>query len=124
MATLCNIYKFYHAAHKNGAVTCSKIESILFCCVLQQHFFTIFCRTARKNIYGTRCNFFMRMQCNKLHCMRTKKLHRGALPYRTPPFADSHNSLFLHDSPAIRSVILHFAPLRKELVFCFFRRAL
>ena len=27
---------------------------------------------------------------------------------------------FLHDSPAIRSVILHFAPLRKELVFASF----
>ena len=51
------------------------------------------------------------------------KIFKTSFFYRTPPFADSQHSLFLHDSPAIRSVILHFAPMRKELVFCFFRRA-
>ena len=44
--------------------------------------------------------------------------------YQTPLFADSQHLLFLHDSPAIRSIILHFAPLRNEMIFCFFRRAL
>ena len=44
----CAIFTNYHATHKNVAATCSKIESILFCCTLQQHFFTIFCCTARK----------------------------------------------------------------------------
>ena len=48
MATLYNFYKFYHATNKNVAATCSKIQSILFCCTLQQHFFTIFCCAARK----------------------------------------------------------------------------
>ena len=28
MATLCNIYKLYHATHKNVAAACSKIERV------------------------------------------------------------------------------------------------
>ena len=58
MATLCNIYKFYHATHENVAATCSKIESILFCCTLQQHFLTIFCYTARKKHLWDTVQFF------------------------------------------------------------------
>ena len=52
------------------------------------------------------------------------KIFKTSLFDGIPPFAVSQHSLFLHNSPVIRSVILHFAPLRKELLFCFFRRAL
>ena len=56
--TLRNIYKFYHATHENVVVTCSKVESIIFCGTLQQHFFTIFCCTARKKHLWDRVQFF------------------------------------------------------------------
>ena len=39
------------------------------------------------------------------------KMFKTSFFYRTHPFADSQHSIFLHDSPAICSVILHFAPL-------------
>ena len=83
MATLCNIYKFYHETHKNVAAMCSKIESIQLCCKLQQHFFTIFsCATRKKNLWDT-VQFFHAHATQQIALLRTKKLHRGALPLKT-----------------------------------------
>ena len=40
--------------------------------------------------------------------------------FRTPSFADSQNSLFLHDPPAIHSVILHLLLCERSLSFASF----
>ena len=70
------------------------------------------------------CNCIKRRLQYRCFPINMAKCLKPVFFHRTPPFTDSQHSLFLHDSPAIPSVILHFAPLRKELVFCFFRRAL
>ena len=80
MATRCNLLKNPSRNGKNVAATCNKIELILFCCTLQQHFFSRYFDALQvKKVYGTRWNFFRCLQCSVLHCMRTKILNCGAL---------------------------------------------
>ena len=78
----CAIFTNYHATHKNVAATCSKIESILFCCTLQQHFFTIFCCTALKIHLWDTVQFF------HAHAMQQIALHahEKIAPFLIPMF--------------------------------------
>ena len=80
-----NLYTFAHAPLfpilcdkmvKTRPSSSLKIESDLFCCT---NFFLTF---ASKLFMATPCNFVRRMQCNMLHCMRTKILHWQPQHYR------------------------------------------
>ena len=83
MTTLCcNIYKFYHARHKNVAGTCSKIESTLFCCTLQQNLFMIICYTARKKHLWATVQFFHAHAMQQIALHAHQKIAPSSLTFR------------------------------------------